>query len=114
MKLINTKITPKKEDSMVMETAPSKKQKPFYPWGLKINLEKEILKKLNLKPSNFKIGQKVSIEAIGEVNLISQREEGDGYNSSEVSIQIIDFGIVSGKESKFKEYKEENEKGPGE
>lgn len=114
MKLINTKITPDKENYSVEKTGPGKKRKPFYPWGMKINLEKGILKKLNLKPSSFKIGQKVNIEAIGEVTTLSQREEADGYSSAEVGIQITDFGIVTGKASMFKEYQEENEKGPGE
>lgn len=84
MKLIDMKRKAK-EVNKVSEVPMS--TRGSYPYGLKISLEKEDLKKLNLKLSDFNIGD--TIDIISNATVTSMRSsESDGYNSSNLEFEL--------------------------
>ena len=63
-----------------------------YPWGMRINLEKEELAALDLKSRNFNIGDKVEISGIGEV--VELRENASRkHQDSTVVLQITKIAV---------------------
>lgn len=86
--------------SLKLSKAESKKEsactldRPRYPYGSQLRLDKEALQKLGLKVSDFTVGAECEVEAIGTVTSI-RSSEGDGYESSEVCIQFEKIGVES-------------------
>lgn len=72
-----------------------------YPYGLKLDLRSEELKKLGLDISNLKVGGKVKIEAVAKVESIHSLESRDSTDKG-ISIQITDLAIApKGGEDEF-------------
>jgi len=91
MKLIDMK-RPKLSEAEMKQTAPVSPGENRWPYGLKLNFDPEDTGKI---PSleNVKIGEKVTIEGLGEVVDISKSDTG-----TTIGIQIQQIG-VSSKES---------------
>lgn len=64
-----------------------------YPYGLRLNLEKDEIKNLNIKVSDYKIGDTVYVFGQGKIVSISENasENGSGKisESQSMSVQII-------------------------
>lgn len=93
MKLKNMKCS---EREMEEKSEPTEKEKPHYPYGLRLNLEAESLKKLEMKTLP-QVGEKIMIIATAEVCSVSQNESEYG-DSKSVGLQITEMAI--GKEDK--------------
>jgi hypothetical protein len=66
-----------------------------YGYGLCINLDKDALEKLGLKPSSFDVGDTVTITARGSIKALRQ-DKSNSYSSSNVEIQIEKLAIANG------------------
>ena len=94
MSMVSMKMSPKEVKAMeptISET------KPEYPYGLRISLNKESMEKLGMSLPG--IGDKVSIQAVGEIVAFSQYES-DGHKNKSCDIQIEELQIGSKKEEK--------------
>lgn len=69
-------------------------EKPSYPWGMRLTFNKEVLEKLGLDVTQFKVGDTVNITAKGEVTStsVSENEYSDGV-SKEIGIQLTDIQL---------------------
>ena len=67
----------------------ARESEPCYPYGLCITLEKEVLEKLGLEVSEFKVGDLLPMDMIGKVTGITQDEHG--YDC--LTLQITDLGV---------------------
>lgn len=65
-----------------------------YGYGLCINLDKDALEKLGLKPSSFDVGDRVRITATGSIKALRQ-DKSNSYNSSNVEIQIEKLAVAN-------------------
>jgi hypothetical protein len=63
-----------------------------YSYNTCITLDKEMLEKLGLKPSDFDVDQNVKLEGIGYVKSVNS-SKGESYSSSEVRIQLTKLGV---------------------
>ena len=73
-------------------------EKPDYPWGLEIRLEKESLDKLGIKQMPV-VGEIININALCKVTACSQSvndSEGSENENRCVTLQITAIGIVQG------------------
>ena len=64
-----------------------------YPYGLKITLDKAILKKLGLTAKDFQSGEVVTLEAVAQVYETSDRTSIESGDNQSVSLQITKMGI---------------------
>jgi hypothetical protein len=73
---------------------PSEPEKPSYPYGTRITLNKEVLEKLGIDVTQFKVGDTINITAKGEVNStsVSENEYSDGI-SKELGIQLTEIEL---------------------
>jgi hypothetical protein len=88
MKLHSMKMS-KKEKKDSMPTAVS--DTPDYPYGLRLSLNDEALKKLGIK-SLPKVGSKMHVLAVGEITSVSQHESA-GHEDRHVEIQLHELGV---------------------
>ena len=77
----------------------------LYPYGFRLRLDKEDMSKLALDAKKLKIGQPMTVNAIGQCQMLFK--EG-------VEIQLTDVAISTGKSKKFAEYQKAQKAGPGE
>lgn len=92
MKLTDIRRKPNKKSTKNMLVAEAVDSAGQYPWGMRINLEKEELAALDLKSRNFNVGDKVEISAIGEV--VELRESASRkYQDSTVVLQITKIAV---------------------
>jgi hypothetical protein len=93
-KLVDMKRSKKEREKSGINTC-----KPYegdaYGYGLCINLDKEALDKLGLKPSSFDVGDTVTITARGSIKGLRQ-DKSSSYSSSNVEIQIEKLAVAKG------------------
>ncbi len=89
MKMIDLKISDKKMAPVALGLP---EEGPRYPYGMRLTFEGDLLEQMK-GMENYKIGENVKIEGLGEVVSISKNETG-----TRVEIQIQQIG-VSSKES---------------
>ena len=77
MNLVDMKLEKKAREKMAALPSPSIDE---YPWGCRITLDGDAMKKLGLKPADFKAGQRVKVEAVGKVVEIASRQT-EGSNT---------------------------------
>lgn len=65
--------------------------RPDYPYGLSITLEKESLTKLGKSATDYKMGDKVTVSAVAHVKSISSSQYDDGENHESVTLQITEM-----------------------
>lgn len=90
MKLHSMKMS-KKEKKDNMPKAVGSSDGPNYPYGLRLSLNDDSLKKLGIK-SLPKVGAKMTVHAVGEVCAVSQHES-ENHEDRHVEIQIHDLGV---------------------
>lgn len=112
MKLTSMKLSKNEKKSRGSENV-ADADRPDYPYGLKINLEKDCLKKLGLSVKNFKKGHVVEIHAKADVSGGSWHDDEYGESES-VSLQITDMALKGVSKGKFQQFSEQSKKGPGE
>lgn len=66
-----------------------------YPYGLSISLDQGSLKKLGMKPSQFSVGDKVTVTCICEVSGVRQNNTKTNDDAT-VELQIEQMGAVMG------------------
>lgn len=72
-----------------MEDMAQAPEEPSYPYGLCITLCKDEMEKLGINAADYKIGDKISLDAIAKVTSITQDEQG----WDRVELQITDLGL---------------------
>lgn len=93
--------------SMKMDTSARSKyaepsisaDRPLYPWGLTINLDKDALEKLGLADDLPQVGKGMKLQALVDVTSVSERDSQDGGKDCSVSLQITDLGLVAVKDT---------------
>ena len=97
--MISLKLS-KKEKETTNEVIPVENQE--YPWGLGIILENDTLDKLDVKISDYKVGEEVIIEAKCKITRISQSSREKGKADKCIDLQITDmfFGVEDNSEEK--------------
>ena len=75
---------PREDDAKMMPEAVYK----AYPYGLRITLETEELRKLGLKPKSFKLDEYVTFEAKGKIVSISENEDSYSMEGTRQSVGI--------------------------
>jgi hypothetical protein len=63
-----------------------------YPYSTRLSLDKEVLDKLDISPKDFKVGQKVTVQAVAVVKSL-RMVEGKDYDTNEVELQIQEIGV---------------------
>jgi hypothetical protein len=95
MKMVDVKL-PKKTRKEMMGTMPAIEEGDRWPYGLRLHFETEQVDKLpHLK--DMKIGQKVTVQGIGEVTEIRMSEQKEGKESWTVEVQLHEVGCESNK-----------------
>jgi hypothetical protein len=98
MKMVDIKL-PKKTKKEMMDEMPAIstiEERDRWPYGLRLHFETEQIDKLpHLK--DMKIGQKVTVQGVGEVTEISMREQKEGKESWVVEVQLHEVGCESNK-----------------
>lgn len=113
MKLTSLKYSKKEKKNGGDMPVTASGKGPDYPYGLRIDLGKECLKKLGLTVKDFKMGS--SFEITAKVDVAGAHWNDGEYGKDEgVFLQITDMAIPSMKGSKYSEYAKESKKGPGE
>ena len=69
---------------------------PKYPYGLELNLNDQIIKKLGMKSEDFRGGKILTLTATVKVTGVNIREEADNDEKTNVNVQITEMEI-SGK-----------------
>jgi hypothetical protein len=92
MKLVSTKRSPKqkKERDSICKVAPSSHED--YGYNTRLSLDKDTLDKLDITPKDFKVGQKVTVQAVAVVKTL-RSVEGSEYDTSEIELQIQQIGV---------------------
>jgi hypothetical protein len=92
MKLIDMKQS-KEEVKESLPTTSKEEAKAQYPYGLRITLDKDSLKKLDMDAMDFSLDDEISITCVGEVVRVSKSD--DQYGKSEnVEIQIMKLNLA--------------------
>lgn len=93
-----------KEEYGISATAPGKandENLPRYPYGTKIRLETEALDKLKLRPSEYEVGQKLTVTCKVEVVGITEEARQSGERC-ELELQIVEINLGEDKDAKKK------------
>jgi len=85
---------PKKNLRKGVIDAPTSPDQEKYPWGIKLNLGKDEIKKLGLKTDSRKIGDKVTIVAQAEISSLSESQSMNGEDQRDMGIQITKMKII--------------------
>lgn len=72
-------------------------ERPRYPWGLQIHLDKEQLEALGVKGLP-QVGSSITLQAVAKVTGCNESEQEGGEKNRSVSLQITDLGIEGPKE----------------
>lgn len=96
MSFVDMKLPKEKESKSGSKCEPIEPDKPKYPYGLSITLEKDALSKLGLAVSDFDMGEEITISAQCVITSLRQSEDRYGDDMS-VGLQItkLDMGNVS-------------------
>lgn len=101
MKLVSTKRTEaqKKADKARYDKPMSMDE---YPYSTRLSLDKHLLENLGISPKDFKVGQKVCIEAEALVKSL-RTTEGRDYDSNEIELTITKLGLEKKTDSTLKD-----------
>lgn len=91
MKLVSMKLSAEKAKSMT-EPAMTSKDAPAYPYGLRISLENDALKKLKIDPLPA-VGDTLQLVALVEIVEVSQRDSADGGERRSMGLQITEMAL---------------------
>lgn len=82
----------KKERKDTLSESPVAGEREKYPWGLRITLETEALKKLGLDPQTIKVGTKMIVDARAEVTGASV-DKTDSGDRKRLELQIVKMDV---------------------
>jgi hypothetical protein len=101
------KLTDKERKSEMVADYP----RDEYPYGLRIDLNEESLKRLKLSAANFKVKEEFVIYAKVKTSSVSSRDSDVRGSNDNVELQItgLDMGMKP-KKSAFDSYQEANDK----
>jgi hypothetical protein len=96
MKMADMKLPKKTKEELKVDTSPAMPEQERWPYGLQLRFETEQIDKLpHLK--TYKIGQKVLVQAEGEVTELRMSERKEGKESWTVEVQLHNVGCESKK-----------------
>lgn len=81
--------------AMPCDTAVNKKLLPQYPWGLRISLTQDELKKLGIDPAACTIDGMMHLHAIARITSVSCDKRQDGEERHRVELQIEQLAVES-------------------
>jgi hypothetical protein len=87
------KLDPAAREKKYAEPSVVGGDRPLYPWGLTVTLDREALEALGLVDNLPKVGSTMKLEARVDVVSVSENESTDGKNCS-VSLQITELGLA--------------------
>lgn len=96
MKTVSLKLSEAEKKQDLGMAAPMPPKGPRYPWGTRLDLDNETLKKLGMKAASFEVGAEMSIVGRAEVTSISSNTDSDGKERSSVTLQIVSLGVEEG------------------
>ena len=83
---------------------------PQYPWGLGVTLENESLKKMDIKLSDYKVGDVVELYAQCKITRLSENmREGEKNPNRSMELQITDMCLEATDEEAEKQKTGEDE-----
>jgi hypothetical protein len=82
-------------DMIASATTSSKYKGPSYPYGLRLTLNRDQLRKMKINPRDMTIGDKVEIEAMAKVVSISE-SSGQDYEDKSIELQITKLAVFEG------------------
>lgn len=89
MKMVSTKRSAKD----LKPSAVTEKYTPDpYSYSTRLCLDKDLLDKLGIRPTDFKVGQNVTVQAKAVVRSLRQ-SEGKDHSSNEVELQLTSLGL---------------------
>lgn len=93
MKLTDMKLFPKQRQGL--GEVPTSGNEPPYPWGLRITLENEALKKLDKTAKDFEYGGRMKLQCDVEVVSLNESQDRDskGEKRETVGLQIVKMGV---------------------
>ena len=94
MKMTSMKLSPKESKEMMKPQVG--KDGPSYPYGLRLNLDRECIDKLNMGRMP-KIGSEVTILAKAKVESVSERDSTDSGKHRTLELQITELGLETPK-----------------
>lgn len=97
MTMTNMQLTPEEAKQDVACCSPDPGAGPKYPYGLRIDLEGETVKKLNL-PQIPGVGQRMRLTALVDVNSVRQYESQQDKEIS-ITLQITDMELAEERET---------------
>jgi len=86
--LVDMKLTKKESKEM---TAGSELTQPAYPYGLRLELNDESMKKIHIE-SMPEVGTKVLVHAVAQVERVSENQTQEGKRQ-DMSLQITELGF---------------------
>ncbi len=96
MKMADMKLPKKSKEQLKTEMSPVEAERDRWPYGLQLRFESEQVDKLpHLK--SLKIGQKVVVQAVGEVTELRMSERKEGKEDWTIEVQLQDVGCESKK-----------------
>jgi hypothetical protein len=90
MKMVDLKL-PKRSDKELKPTVQPEMDGDRWPYGMRLTFDHEQVDKLP-HLEKLKVGQKVSIEGIGEITSISMNERQKGKEEYRVEVQLHEVG----------------------
>ena len=90
-KLIDMKRKIKEMEQPVEIKSSSKES---YPYGLRVSLEKEELKKLGIKLTDYNVGDKVDLLSNATITSISSNES-EGHESNRIGFELREMNLKS-------------------
>lgn len=93
MKLQSMKLSKAEQKESMPSVA--KMDKPEYPYGLRLDLGKDVLEKLDMKKLP-QVGDKIMVMAMAEVCSVSEHDSEYGGKSKSVGLQITEMALGKG------------------
>lgn len=96
--MVNMKRKAKKTKGPTAEMTYGDEDRDKYPYGLRINLETEELKKLGIDVKEFEVGEKVKFTCKAEITNLAEHKEYPDKVRQDMNIQITDleFNLLAG------------------
>lgn len=93
MKLVSMEMSAK-ERKQASAPTPAGKDAPIYPYGLKLHLDNDALKKLKIDQLP-QVGKTLQLIATVEVCEVSEVDTGNGSQRKSISLQITELGLTA-------------------
>lgn len=94
-RLVDMKLSKRdKKESMESKIT---EDRPSYPWGLRLNLDDDSLKKLGISLPD--VGESMRVTATATVVSVSENKHEHGSHNRHVELQIVKMGLKPAKEA---------------